>query len=192
MNSILIAGIGGAGSDLAADFHGSLNIPAIAINTDKKSLAQSALARRLLIGPIVCNGAAAGVPARGRLAAEESIAQINVILNDVKTLILVAGLGGGTGTGVATFMASLARQRSINVIAAVTLPSQLEHQRRQPALDALRELESLGVTVFVHDHAATLGEAAGADQPLSHLLQASSRALTLAVRDHLGLVLADV
>lgn len=175
MNDILIVGVGGAGAFLANRFQLEVHSTAIAINTDERALAECGLDRRMLIGPTICKGAAAKVPSRGRRAAEESSLDLETMLEGVRVLILLAGLGGGTGTGATPVVAKLARDRRLDVIVAVTLPLKVEEFRRDHALEGLTELRSTGATVFVHDHAAS--NEANCEAPLLESFEASAKRL---------------
>lgn len=182
MNDVLIVGVGGAGSHLASYLQTALGNPAVVINTDKKSLEKSALTWRVLIGPKTCGGYGANVPARGRRAAEESSEDLESILKGTRKLVLVAGFGGGTGTGAVPVIAKLARDRGMDVIAAVTLPFEVEDVRRKHALNGLRELKETGATVLIHNHAANFQEA----EPMLCILESAAKALGEAVKHHLA------
>src|SRR5690606_30840532 len=105
MDATLIMGLGGAGCEIAAHFQQALGARAVAISTDQKALAQTACSERLVIGPKLCQGYSAHSVERGKKAAEESKEELKALLAGVKTLILAAGLGGGTGTGAALVVA---------------------------------------------------------------------------------------
>lgn len=152
MGATLILGLGGAGCDIAAHLHRELKIRAVAVGTDEGALLRCEILERLLIGSKICRGSAAVEVSRGRRAAQESIDELRALLTGAETLILVAGLGGGTGTGAAPVIARLALEMGVKVLAVVTLPFSFETGRRGKALMGLSELLGAGVELLVYDH----------------------------------------
>lgn len=171
MSKVLILGVGGAGCELARCFlHTRVDIANV--NTDREALAGAARAhaRSLLIGPVTCRGRSAVIPGRGRRAAEESTSELVSLTADYDALVLLAGLGGGTGTGAIPVIARLAINRGQEVWVAVTLPFSFEEHRRRIALQAWASINAV-VPGFFHDLAST-SEAGGASM-LSVLERAS-------------------
>lgn len=156
MKNLLVVGVGGAGSQIAEKFGEFFGWSTLAVNTDSAALKQSALDRQLLIGSSVCRGQAANTPVRGRLAAQESLQAIQAEFESETLLVLVAGLGGGAGSGAIPVIIDCAQSMGINCLAALTLPFEHEGKRRKIALDALSELRFRGVAVCVHDHATDM------------------------------------
>lgn len=142
--SLKVVGVGGAGANavgrLKAENLAGLQLAVI--NTDQQALAASPVADRVLIGAGVTRGlGAGGDPERGREAAEADRERITRVVKDVDLVFLVTGLGGGTGSGAAPVVASLAAEAGALVIAFVTLPFAFEGGRRlRQAEDALRAL----------------------------------------------------
>ena len=96
----------------------TLGLPFAAINTDWRTLEQCAAGRKL---PISEHGLAAGAnPVIGERAAEEAAEAIATLCTE--PVLLVAGLGGGTGTGAAPVVARIAQAKGCEVTAVVTLP----------------------------------------------------------------------
>jgi cell division protein FtsZ len=80
-------------------------------------------------------------------------------MKDANRIVLVAGLGGGTGTGAAPVIVEIAHSLGIEVIVAASLPVGFEGRRRKKlALIALEELKASGATILVHDNEATCQE----------------------------------
>ena len=156
MKNLLVVGVGGAGAQIAGQFGVRFGWPTLEINTDSAALKQSALDRQLLIGFSVCQGQAANTPMRGRLAAQESLQVIQSEFDSENVLVLVAGLGGGTGTGAIPVIFDVVQSMGVNCVAALTLPFEHERGRRKIAFDALSELRSRRIAVFVHDLAASM------------------------------------
>ena len=143
---IKLLGIGGAGTNAADRLSESppAGVALAAVNTDSQALASSTLEEKVLIGWSITRGLSAGSdPELGRLAAEADAEKIERIITETDLLILVAGMGGGTGSGAAPVIAEMASKRGILVIAFVTLPFSFESSRRkeqaEAALDALRK-----------------------------------------------------
>lgn len=143
---IKLLGVGGAGAN-AVDRLSQEALPGVAlavINTDSQTLSVSPLQEKVLIGWTITRGLGAGSdPELGRLAAESDREKIERIITGTDVLILVAGMGGGTGSGAAPVIAELASQRGITVLAFVTMPFTFEGGRRkeqaEEALEALRK-----------------------------------------------------
>ncbi|WP_053114853.1 MULTISPECIES: hypothetical protein [unclassified Marinobacter] len=188
MRDTLVVGFGGAGSYIAEYAQGLLGCDALAINTDASALRKSSFVSKLLIGPGACKGAPAGVPQHGLLAAEESIVELEHALAGYVTVVLVAGFGGGTGTGAVPVVVRLARSLGKNLIVAATLPFGFEDTRRKVALDALSDLQSEGVEVLVFDNQALLEDGSNHSTPLPDLFARSARKISESVRARLAVV----
>ncbi len=140
-----IVGIGGAGTNavdrLQLDFAGA-RLRLAALNTDAQALNTSPLAEKLLIGrSLTRGGGTGGEPEVGRKAAEADRDRINKMLQGMDMVFILAGLGGGTGSGAAPVVAQAATQAGALVIAFVMLPFSTEGaRRRQLAEQALTDL----------------------------------------------------
>jgi cell division protein FtsZ len=153
MDDMIVVGVGGAGCSMAEHFQTLLGCPAIALNTDKTSLAKSPLSQRLLIGSEIFQQVGLASPARGRAAAEESSKEIRGMLEGIRLLILTTGLGGVTGSGATPVIATIAMEHGIKVVIAATLPFEFESSATHDmATMGRRELEKTGATLFIHDH----------------------------------------
>jgi cell division protein FtsZ len=144
---IKILGIGGAGTNavdgLKLDNLGEVRLAAL--NTDAQALNQSPIAEKLVIGRTVTRGLGAGGEVEiGKAAAEADRAAIANLLGDADLIILVVGLGGGTGSAAACVVAEVAAQTNALVIAFATLPFSFEGPRRKRiAEDSIGELRQL-------------------------------------------------
>jgi len=142
--NIKIIGIGGAGAN-ALDRMALDGVPPerlIAVDTEAQALVSSVAGEKIQLGLESTRGlGSGGDPEMGRCAAEESAGEIRSALEGAETVFVLAGLGGGTGSGAAPFVAELAREAGALVIAIVTLPFSFEGKRRaaqaQEALAAL-------------------------------------------------------
>jgi cell division protein FtsZ len=131
---IKVLGIGGGGSNAVARMmnSGLTGVEFYAINTDRQALEASPVPNKLAIGLKVTNGLGAGSdPAVGRQAALEDTERIIEILEGADMVFVAAGLGGGTGTGAAPVIASLAKELNALTVAVVTKPFRFEGARRQ-------------------------------------------------------------
>jgi cell division protein FtsZ len=116
------------------------------LNTDVQALNASQVPNKLAIGSKVTNGLGAGSdPALGRQAALEDTERIIEVLEGADMVFVTAGLGGGTGTGAAPVVASLAKELNALTVAVVTKPFAFEGPRRMKQAD--RGLSELGGTV---------------------------------------------
>ena len=158
---IKVVGVGGGGSNavgrmLQEGLHG---IEFYILNTDKQALAASKVSNKLSIGNKLTGGLGAGAdPSVGRQAALEDTAQIIEILEGADMVFVTAGLGGGTGTGAAPVVASLAKELNALTIAVVTKPFSFDGPRRmRPAERGLSELAGRCHTVISIPNEKLLG-----------------------------------
>ena len=142
--AIKVIGIGGAGAN-AVDRLKMDNLERVqlaVINTDAEALSVSPVETKLMIGAGITRGlSAGGDPELGRLAAEADREKIAALAARTDLIFLVAGMGGGTGSGAAPIVAEICRQAGALVIAFVNLPFSFEGGRRlKQAEEGLAEL----------------------------------------------------
>src|SRR5438067_5540155 len=159
---IKIASVGGAGLN-ALDriiLDGLERADVVAINTDVQSLTSSVATRKVQLGRSVSRGlGAGGDPEVGYQAALESADEVREALADTDVIFICAGLGGGTGSGAAPYVAQAAREAGALVIAFVTLPFAFEGKRRNAqAREALARISEFAhaVVCFENDRMADL------------------------------------
>ncbi len=149
---IKVLGIGGGGGNAVARMmqSGLTGVEFYALNTDRQALANSPVPNKIVIGAKVTNGLGAGSnPEVGRQAALEDTEKIIEVLEGADMVFITAGLGGGTGTGAAPIVASLAKELNALTVAVVTKPFQFEGTRRKKIADrGLSELASTVDTVI--------------------------------------------
>ena len=138
---IKLIGVGGGGSN-AVDRLKMENLDRLqlaVVNTDFKALNTSPVQDKILIGTTVTRGlSAGGDPVLGYEAADADREKITDIVRGTDLVFIVAGLGGGTGSGAAPVVAEVAMEAGALVIAFVTLPFSFEGgRRRKQAEDAL-------------------------------------------------------
>jgi cell division protein FtsZ len=150
---IAVIGVGGAGGNAIANMMSGdvKGVTFIAANTDAQALQASSAPRVLQLGRKVTEGLGAGSRADiGRAAAEESLAEIEEMLDGAHMCFIAAGLGGGTGTGAAPVIARAARAKGILTVGVVTKPFAFEGKRRAEAAErGLVELQQQVDTLIV-------------------------------------------
>ncbi|MBO5848599.1 MAG: cell division protein FtsZ [Bacteroidales bacterium] len=141
-NFIKVLGVGGGGSNAVTHMftEGIQGVDFILCNTDHQALEKSPVATKVHLGKRHLG--AGNIPSEGRKAALETVEELREILaKDTKMLFITAGMGGGTGTGAAPIVASIARELDILTVGIVTLPFSFEGKRRhQQALEGIAEL----------------------------------------------------
>ena len=131
---IKVVGVGGGGNNAVNRMieSGLSNVEFIAVNTDVQDLNKSKAENKLPIGTKLTNGlGAGGIPEIGEKAAVEDKETIKNTLKGADMVFITAGMGGGTGTGAAPIIASIARELSILTVAVVTKPFALEGERKK-------------------------------------------------------------
>src|SRR5947208_2907721 len=185
---IKVIGIGGGGSNavnrmVQAGFEG---VEFIVANTDLQALRTNAAPVKLQIGSKLTKGLGAGAdPNVGRQAALEDTEKIIQALDGADMIFVTTGLGGGTGTGAAPVLASLASELGALTIAVVTKPFKFEGRKRhlqaERGLEALRDCVDTIITIpnerllTIIDRTTTVTDAfATADDVLRQAIQGIS------------------
>lgn len=149
---IKVVGVGGGGSNAVARMieEGLDGVEFYVLNTDLQALASCRVPNKLQLGAKITRGLGAGSnPEIGRQAALENTDRIVELLQGADMVFVTAGLGGGTGTGAAPVVASLAKELDALTIAVVTKPFGFEGPRRMKlAEDGLRRLAGVADTVI--------------------------------------------
>jgi len=153
---ILVCGCGGSGNNTMNRIThiGVDGAITVAINTDKQHLDHTRAMQKLLVGRHITRGlGAGGDPIMGRRCAEAGRDVISKIVSGADLVFVTAGLGGGTGTGIAPIVAEEARRAGALVVAIVTTPFDVERkQRMNRALEGLQLLEKETDAVLVLDN----------------------------------------
>jgi len=140
-----VVGVGGGGCNAIDSMinRGLSGVEFIAINTDAQVLEESYAAHKIQIGTNVTRGLGAGAdPNVGRKAAEEDREKITGILKGSDMVFVTAGMGGGTGTGAAPIVASIAKSLGALVIGIATKPFTWEgKQRMKNAEEGIADLK---------------------------------------------------
>lgn len=159
--SIVAVGLGGAGSNIITwvKEKGIAGGKLVAVNTDANHLRISKADRRILIGANLTKGlGCGGYPELGEKALRENVDEVVTEIAEANIIFLVAGLGGGTGTGAIVALAEELRKRFLGspiphlVIGVVTLPFDVETARMAVAKKGLDSLKKSCDTVVVIDN----------------------------------------
>ncbi len=163
---IKVVGIGGGGVNAVNRMieHGLKGVEFIAINTDAQALLMSDADVKLDVGRDSTRGLGAGAdPEVGRKAAEDAKDDIEELLRGADMVFVTAGEGGGTGTGGAPVVASIARKLGALTVGVVTRPFSFEGKRRsnqaETGITALRESCDT-LIVIPNDRLLQMGDAA--------------------------------
>ena len=150
---IKVIGVGGGGSNAVSRMvaNGLEGVEFIVANTDAQALGQNPAAVKIQIGQKLTKGLGAGAdPNIGREAALEDTDTLIQALAGADMIFVTAGLGGGTGTGAAPVIASLASELGALTVAVVTKPFKFEGKKRahhgEEGLEALRECVDTVIT----------------------------------------------
>lgn len=131
---IKIIGLGGAGSNMIhrLDLSGFDTVSTIAVNTDAQALDNLRCDEKQLLGSSITHGLGTGGEFEiGKAIAEAERSRLATLLSDADLIILVVGLGGGTGSALATAIAELAADSNSLILAFATLPFNFEGSRRK-------------------------------------------------------------
>ncbi len=151
---IKVIGVGGGGGNAVNRMvqTGLDGVEFIVANTDVQALRTNAAPVKLQIGSKLTKGLGAGAdPNVGRAAALEDTEKIIQALDGADMIFVTTGMGGGTGTGAAPVIASLASELGALTIAVVTKPFKFEGRKRQSqaeyGLEALRDCVDTIITI---------------------------------------------
>ncbi|RKU28359.1 hypothetical protein C6497_09060 [Candidatus Poribacteria bacterium] len=162
-NRIKVIGVGGAGCNAVQRMveMGMTDIQSYIVNTDLQTLDKCEYGIRIQIGGNTTQGLGSQAnPEIGKKAAEEDIEKLDEIVVDTDIIVIIAGMGGGTGTGAAPVIASLAQQKGAITIGVVTCPFNFEGQRfHHRAEQGLRELRKNTDSIVVIQNQSLLNAA---------------------------------
>lgn len=181
---IKVIGAGGGGNNTINRLTevGIIGAETIAMNTDAQDLLYTNADSKILLGREVTHGLGAGsIPQIGEEAARESEHEIKQKIQGADMIFITCGLGGGTGTGSAPVLAEIARKCGCLTVAIVTIPFEMEGNRRyENAIIGLEKLEHLVDTLIVIPNDKLLELAP--DLPLQTAFKVADEILTNAVK----------
>ena len=138
---IKVIGVGGGGCNAVRNMYndGVEGVTYAVCNTDSQSLSRSPVPMKIQLGAGLGAG---GNPEMGRAEAETSVNDFEQLLSDgTKMVFVTAGMGGGTGTGAAPVVASVARKMGMLTVGVVTIPFYFEKKRK--IIKALKGVEEM-------------------------------------------------
>ena len=153
--NIKVIGIGGMGCNAVTWlFNKGINGATVhATNTDALHLSVSKADEKLLLGKELTRGLGAGGNYQtGREAAKEALSDLKKAVSGADMVFILAGMGGGTGTGAAPIIAQLSKETGSVVIGVVTMPFESEKARIDKAEFGLQELREVTDTCIVLDN----------------------------------------
>ncbi|NUN10503.1 MAG: cell division protein FtsZ [Ignavibacteriaceae bacterium] len=159
--TLKVIGVGGGGCN-AIDYmiqRGLSNVDYVGVNTDAQALEACLASHKIAVGVKTTRGLGAGAnPTIGKKAVEDDKDKIVDVLRGCDMVFITAGMGGGTGTGGAPVVASLAREMGILTVAIVTKPFKWEgHQKMKYAERGLQELRHSVDSLIVIPNERLLG-----------------------------------
>ncbi len=151
--TVKVIGVGTAGGNAVNRMReaGLAGLEFYAVDTDRGALDTYDDVTPIQLGQDATNGLGAdGNPDIGRKAAEEDSAALETLVSDADMVLIVAGMGGGTGTGAAPRIASLARRYGVLSVAIVTRPFKAEGEpRATQAENGVKELQTAADSLIV-------------------------------------------
>ena len=201
---IKVVGVGGGGGNAVIHMinHNIEGVDFICANTDTQALSSADGAITLKLGNGLTKGLGAGAdPEIGKRAAESDRTAIEELLSGADMIFITAGMGGGTGTGAAPVIASIAKELGALTVAVVTKPFRFEGKKRMGAAEKglaslVEEVDSL-VTIPNQKLYEILGE----DTPMQEAFAKADDVLRGAVqgisdiimkKGHINVDFADV
>lgn len=147
---IAVIGVGGAGCNVVNDLYCSLApVDTVAVNTNKVALLSTSADKKIYICKEVTRGEGTHGDARlGKKCAQVHEEEIKQALVGHDAVFIVAGLGGGTGTGAASVVAEICDRLNVMTFAIVIDPFSFEGSRMTAAAEGLRSLRAVCMNVF--------------------------------------------
>ena len=140
-----VVGVGGAGCRMVSDIYWDLpSVDTVAINTDKEALLNTDADKKLFICKAVTKGEGTrGDSLLGKKCAQAHMEEIREVLSNYDVVYIVAGMGGGTGSGAAPIVAEIAQSLNLIVFSIAVNPFSFETARSKRAKDGLAHLRSV-------------------------------------------------
>jgi cell division protein FtsZ len=152
---ITVVGCGGAGNNIVQSIYSGCrsNVETVAVNTDERKLAEIEVHKKVLIGKDITEGKGAnGFPEVGEYCAECARPTFKKILSGSDIVIVVAGMGGGTGTGVAPIVAEVSKELDAVTFAIAINPFSFETERTKKASDGVKRLQAVTNNTIVFNN----------------------------------------
>lgn len=152
---ISVVGCGGAGNNIVNGIYWNCKstVETIAVNTDEKKLEKIDAHKKVLIGKDVTQGiGAGGFPEVGEYCAECARPTLREVLKGSDIVFVIAGMGGGTGTGAAPVVAEVAKELDAVTFAIAINPFSFEKDNLKRAGEGLQRLRGVAETTLVLDN----------------------------------------
>ena len=176
--AVAVVGCGGAGSNIVHGIYWKSNrVETVAVNTDEEHLRKVDAHKKILIGKDVSFGRdAGGFPEIGEHCADKARDVIKEAIKGYDIVFVVAGMGGGTGTGVAPIVASVAREMNAITFALPILPFDIEgEERRRTANEGVAKLKDQANFTIVLDNNKLMS--IGSELPMAEALKVVDRSV---------------
>jgi cell division protein FtsZ len=178
--AIAVVGCGGAGSNIVHGIYwGSNRLETIAVNTDEERLRKTDAHKRVLIGKDVTFGKdASGFPEIGEHCADKARQVLREALRNYDIVFVVAGMGGGTGTGVAPVVTSVAKDLNALTFAIPIIPFEVEGREKMRVASAgVDRLRGEADFTIVLDNNMLARMDAAKDLPMSEAMKVIERSV---------------
>ena len=193
---VAVIGVGGAGCRIASMLYGKMSrVGVIAINTDRKALEETSADVRLYICKEVTKGLGTnGDPALGKKCAQIHEAEITSAVSKYDYAYIVAGMGGGTGSGAASVVAELCDRAGVKVGAVAIMPFSFESGRAVKAADGFRALHAIcsDIVKVENDKVLSVPGIGSFDEALGLLNSTIVKTINNAVEDSKAIVRNDI
>ena len=181
---IKVIGVGGGGCNAVRNMYNEQigGVTYAVCNTDSQSLSRSPVPVKIMLGQ---SGLGAGAnPELGKKEAETNVADFEKLLSDgTKMVFVTAGMGGGTGTGAAPVVASVAKRMGLLTVGVVTIPFYFEKKRKIiKALKGVEELRKNVDALLIVNNERLCDVYADSDLSVSEAFQRADNILMDAVR----------
>ena len=183
--AIAVVGCGGAGSNVVHSIYwGSNRIETIAVNTDEEHLRRVDAHKRVLIGKDVTFGRdASGFPEIGEHCAEKARQVLREALKDYDIVFVVAGMGGGTGTGVSPVVADVAKELNAMTFALPIMPFAVEgREKTRVAMTGVDKLRGVADFTVVLDNNKLASMEGARNLPMSEAMRVIERSVVKIVQ----------
>ena len=183
--AIAVVGCGGAGSNVVHSIYwGSNRIETVAVNTDEEHLRKVDAHKRILIGKDVTFGKdTSGFPEIGEHCAEKARRVLRDALRNYDIIFVVAGMGGGTGTGVSPVVASVAKELNALTFALPIMPFAVEGgEKARIASSGVEKLRSVADYTVVLDNNKLASMEGARDLPMSEAMKVIERSVVKIVQ----------
>lgn len=192
---VKVIGVGGAGVNAVNNMIDSKidGVGFIVCNTDGGSLARSKAPLNIQLGKELTQGLGAGAnPYIGRDAALETIEELKEALSGSHVVFIIAGLGGGTGTGASPVIANLCGELGVVTIAIVSTPFSFEGNKRITiAEEGLKTLKEITDSIIIISNDKIYNITKNQNKRFSYRLKESDEVFSHIVRSIIDMILAN-